>query len=154
MDYEEVHEMNKQKEAINKTIKIDERLIDNCAFSPLIRLDNKLKDSINKLNYKDILLFMMQLDSVCLIENIEYSEMTNELLFESISINEREFLVAINLLNGMNENMSGFVYKELEYPLSDKYDLKTIKTRLLLIKDKDMQELRDRVIHSLDASID
>ncbi|MCO6148484.1 hypothetical protein [Flavobacterium sp. NRK1] len=90
-----------------------------CNLKYLIELENK----INNPEDEDILNFLYTFDISC-TNNIEYSEYSNELLFQCLYKHPKQF---IKLLNSNTNNLKiDTILKELENPVNDKYLINTI----------------------------
>jgi hypothetical protein len=72
----------------------------------------------------EIELFISVIDTRC-IENVEFMQFVNELVFRALSINHIDFADIL-----LNYDQSDFIYQIIESPLNDEIDLDQIITKI------------------------
>jgi hypothetical protein len=72
-------------------------------------------DNIKNLNYSIVNDFLCTFDTIC-NNNVEFSELSNEMLFKILETNPNLFLKAFDSLNKINKNL---IINEIENPIHD-----------------------------------
>lgn len=103
--------------------------------------------SINKLTPNDIRIFLSVFDSSC-SSNVEFSEFSNELLFNVLDKYTKEVLLILE--KGYSGIQLRSVLSELESPLTDAIDLNNLIQKVEKVKAS--QQIKKQVIDALQVS--
>lgn len=103
---------------------------------------------VTNLSYDQITNFFCTMDESC-INNVEFSEVSNELLFK-IFLNEPK--LSLKSLNDNTDVSLDFILKRLSEPINDSIDLRKIHSNVSRIKG--YNQLKEKILHSLQVAID
>lgn len=118
---------------------------ENCNSRQLEFVSKRLEDSPDFLTIKDAHILV---ENQCR-QNVEYSELQNELIFRFLQINPDHLLDILNYNNFSKEIIAEF-YERVENPINDGFDLTSI---IQQVKSKENSMAQERLLSSLELAL-
>ena len=108
----------------------------------------EIRNKIQTIGNQEILDFLTTLKPICM-QNVEYSESVNYLIFKLLEEKTLEIVEVIENNNNLIDTL--LIYEMISDPISDLIELEAIKTKLdtLIIENK----TKNRIIKSLNDAL-